>query len=129
MTSVVGVSNVEEDNQISNLNPPQPSPIESSVDFNITFYKPSSLTYQRIISPSLPIIWYIGRFSVIDFSNNPVGRIEYIEQSTGSETTKTFTYFMVGFFFTGPSFSDFHNESTGLGYITGEEALLFYFGL
>jgi hypothetical protein len=130
MTSVVGVSNVEDNNQISILNPPQPSPIITRVDFNITFYKPSSMTYQRILNPSLPYIWHIGRFSVLDFSNSPVGKIEYIEQSTGSETTKTFTYFMVGFFWAGVNFSDLnYNKSTGLGYITGTDSLLFYFGL
>ena len=109
---------------------PQPSPIKFGVDFNITFYQQSSLTFRQIIGQGLPILWYIGRFSLIDFSNNPVGRIEYIEQSTGSETEKTFTYFMAGFFFVAVNFSNLHyNETTGIGYITGEGALLFYFGL
>jgi hypothetical protein len=60
-----------------------------------------------------------------------VGKIEYIKQSTGSETTKTFTYFMFGWLLGNfPNFDDSHyNESTGIGYITGEGALLFYFGL
>lgn len=110
-------------------NPPQPSPFEITADFNITFYQPSSMTIKRFIFNVFPFSWYIGRFSVIDFSNNPVGKIKYIEQSTGSETAKTFTFFMVGFFLAGYADDSHYNESTGLGYIWGKNSLLFYFGL
>jgi len=113
------------------LNPPQPSPSEIIADFNITFYQPSLMTIKYFRNPPfIMAIW--GGFFVIDLSNNPVGRIEYIKESTGSEIAKTFTYFMVGCFSTGygTNFNtSYYNESTGLGYITGEELSLFYFGL
>jgi hypothetical protein len=112
-----------------NLNPSQPSPIETRVDFNITFYKSSSMTIKYYRNPPFAE-FCTGRFSVIDFSNSPVGRIEYIKQSTGSETAKTFTYFMFGFFWAGLNLNSSHyNESTGIGYITGTDSFLFYFGL
>ena len=114
-----------EESQNDNLNLPQPSSGAVLVNFNITFYEPSSRFFQGL-GADLRIEFLMS----IDLSDNYVGKIEYQKPITKTKITYEYKHAMFIFLIAfKDTYDDSHyNNNTKVGYITGTALLIKFNG-